>query len=326
MKEDSLSRIISPIKAELNQFDGIFKKSLKSKVGFVDLIASYLLKQKGKRIRPQLVLLAAKTAGELNERTHRGAVLVELLHTATLIHDDVVDNSDTRRGFPSINSIWKNKVAVLMGDYFLSRGLLIAVEGKDFDFLEIVSNTVKRMSEGELLQISKTKKLDIDEETYLKIISDKTASLFSACCEIGAGSVSIDPIKKEAMRNYGERLGAAFQIRDDILDYVGTSKIFGKPLGGDIKERKITLPLIYALRSSSNSEASGIVKLIKRGGKKREIKEVIEFVQNKGGIEAAAEKAQEYLDKAKESLSVFNDSEAKESLLLLANFVNSRNK
>jgi octaprenyl-diphosphate synthase len=223
-----LSEISKPIKTELDKFNKLFKDSMKSKVGLVDLIARYIIRQKGKKIRPLLVLLSAKVAGGVNERTYRGAVLVELLHTATLVHDDVVDNADKRRNFWSINKIFKNKAAVLMGDYLLSRGLMIAVEGKDYDFLGVITDTVKRMSEGELLQIQKTRKLDIDEETYFKVISDKTASLLETCCEIGALSSSDNPEYYKAMKQFGESVGIAFQIRDDILDYEGKAKLIGK--------------------------------------------------------------------------------------------------
>ena len=280
----SLKEITKPIKSELEAFNEFYKQSLKSKVSLVDLITNYILKQKGKKIRPLLVLLSAKLCGEISERTYRGAVLVELLHSATLIHDDVVDNADKRRGFPSINAVWKNKVAVLMGDYLLSRGLMISVDGKDFDFLSTITNTVKRMSEGELLQIQKTRKLDIDEETYFQVINAKTASLIETCCEIGARSVTDDPDKISAMKKYGENLGLSFQIRDDVLDYEGTTKLFGKPIGGDIKEKKITLPLIHAFKNVSKDEVTRIKKLIKNGGKSDDIKTIISFVQKNGGI------------------------------------------
>jgi len=224
-----LNEISQPIKPELEKFNELFKQSLKSKVGLVDMVAKYIIRQKGKKIRPLLVLISAKIAGGINERTYRGAVLVELLHTATLVHDDVVDNADKRRGFWSINAVFKNKVAVLMGDYLLSRGLMIAVDGKDFDFLGVITNTVKRMSEGELLQIQKTRKLDIDEETYFKVISDKTASLLETCCHIGALSATDYQEYHEAMREFGLNMGMAFQIRDDILDYEGSTAMIGKP-------------------------------------------------------------------------------------------------
>ena len=324
MNNVSLSNISKPIKTELSEFSEVFSESMKSKVGLVQLVTKYILKQKGKKIRPLLVLLASKISGEINERTYRGAVLVELLHTATLVHDDVVDTADKRRGFPSINAIWKNKIAVLMGDYLLSRGLMIAVDGKDFDFLKIMTDTVKRMSEGELLQIQKTRKLDINEKIYFKIIADKTASLFETCCEIGARSSSSDLEYHIAMRHYGENLGIAFQIKDDILDYEGSTKLFGKPIGGDIKEKKITLPLIYSLDQASKDEAAKIKKLIKAGSKKDSINEVIKFVHNKNGIVYAEKIAKEYADKAKKCLESFPENPSKAALSSLIDFVLER--
>ncbi|MEJ2617350.1 MAG: polyprenyl synthetase family protein [Ignavibacteriaceae bacterium] len=297
---------------------------MKSNIGLVDLIARYILRQKGKKIRPLLVLLSAKVAGGINERTYRGAVLVELLHTATLVHDDVVDNADKRRGFWSINAVFKNKAAVLMGDYLLSRGLMIAVEGKDYDFLNVITNTVKRMSEGELLQIQKTRKLNIDEETYFKVISDKTASLLETCCQIGALSATENKEQHLAMKDFGTNLGIAFQIRDDILDYDGAASLIGKPVGGDIKEKKITLPLIYSLNQVDKEEAKEIKKLIKDGNKKENIKKVIEFVRRNNGIEYASQTAVNYSQKAKESLKSFPDSPGKIALESLVDFVINR--
>ena len=325
MKAD-LTQISKPIKNDLDQFNQLFKESLKSKVGIVDIVTKYILKQKGKKIRPLLVLLSGKVIGELNERTFRGATLVELLHTATLVHDDVVDGAEKRRGLPSINAVWKNKIAVLMGDYLLSRGLLLSIEGKDFDFLEIITNTVKRMSEGELLQIKKTQKLNIDEETYFRIISDKTASLLSTCCEIGATSTTKNKVDIERMRDFGENLGLSFQIRDDILDYIGSTKLVGKPLGADIKDKKITLPLIHSLEKASKSERADIIKLVKNGKKKNNIEKIIEFVKKNNGIEFAQSVAEDYANKAKESLSRFPKSESRDSLEALANFVVERKK
>ena len=299
---------------------------MKSKVGIVDLIANYILKQKGKKIRPLLVLLSGKLSGEVNSRTYRGAILVELLHTATLVHDDVVDSAEKRRGLPSINAVWKNKVAVLMGDYLLSRGLLLSVDGNDFDFLKVITETVKRMSEGELLQIKKTQKLNIDEETYFRIISDKTASLLSTCCEIGAISSNDDSEKISALRNFGEYLGLAFQIKDDILDYKGSSKLVGKPLGADIKDKKITLPLIHSLSKASKSEKSDIIKLVKNSKKKKNIGEIIEFVEKYDGIEYAYQSAKLYAEKAKKCLEIFDPSPEKVSLVNLVDFVIDRKK
>jgi len=252
--------------------------------------------------------------------------LVELLHTATLIHDDVVDNSEERRGFPSINAVWKNKIAVLVGDFFLSKGLMLSVSAKDFDFLEIVTNTVKRMSEGELLQISKTKKYDIDEATYFRIISDKTASLLSTCCEIGALSSTQDEEKIKAMRDFGENLGIAFQIKDDLLDYTGKSHIIGKPAGADIKEKKITLPLIYALKNAPEKHRKEIIKNIKKIKKTSNINDILKFAEQYKGIEMAENKAMEYIEKAKKSIAVFSDEKTKEPLLALLEFIMERKK
>jgi len=320
----SLKEISSPIKSELERFDGIFKEALRSNVGLVDLVARYIIRQKGKKIRPLLVLLSAKLSGGVTDRTYRGASLVELLHTATLIHDDVVDDADKRRGMWSINALFKNKVAVLMGDYLLSRGLMISVDGKDYDFLGVTTNAVKRMSEGELLQIQKTRKLDIDEETYFKVISDKTASLLETCCSIGAMSTTENKDYIEAMKNFGHSLGMSFQIRDDILDYEGKSKLIGKPVGGDIKEKKITLPLIYSLNNVPKNEASRIRKILKNGNDKTKVKEVMKFVQENNGIDYALTVAKKYSDMAKDALNIFPDSEIKLSMSALVDFVTDR--
>jgi octaprenyl-diphosphate synthase len=302
----------------------LFKQSIRSKVGLVDLVARYIIRQKGKKIRPLLVLLSAKISGGINDRTNRGAVLVEMLHTATLIHDDVVDSADKRRGMWSINALFKNKVAVLMGDYLLSRGLMIAVEGKDFDFLGVITNAVKRMSEGELLQIQKTRKLNIDEETYFKVISDKTASLLETCCSIGSMSATDNQEYLNAMKSFGHSLGMSFQIRDDILDYEGSSSLIGKPVGGDIKEKKITLPLIYSLSNVSNSEAAVITKLLKDGKDKERVNRIIQFVRDNNGIDYALTIAQKFSDQAKDSIKIFPDSETKLALSALVDFVTQR--
>ena len=324
MIKNKLADISLPIKSELERFEELFKQSMKSNVTLIDLIARYIIRQKGKKIRPLLVLLAAKASGGVTERTYRGAVMVELLHTATLVHDDVVDNADKRRGFWSINKVFKNKVAVLMGDYLLSRGLLIAVQNKDFDFLDVITTTVKRMSEGELLQIRKTRKLDIDEETYFKIISDKTASLLETCCQIGALSTSSDANYNEAMRKFGEYIGIAFQIRDDILDYEGNTATIGKPIGGDIKEKKITLPLIYSLQQVPKNEATRIKKIIKNGDKKESVAEIIDFVKRNNGLNYASETAASYSKKAMDVLTIFPDSPSKTALQGLVDFVIDR--
>ena len=321
-----LKEITKPIKDELDIFDNNFHQAMRSKVAFVDLIARYIVKQKGKRIRPALVLLSAKACGEINESTYRGASLVEILHTATLIHDDVVDEADTRRGFPSINSIWKNKIAVLMGDYMLSKGLLLSLDNNDFQFLKITSYAVRRMSEAEILQTKKSRDLNIDEETYLKIILDKTASLFETCCEIGAASVSKDTETHQKMREFGENLGMVFQIRDDLLDYIGRKSITGKPTGLDMKEKKLTLPLIHSLANAPQNKSKEIITIIKKGAKKCELQRVVEFVHEFGGIDYTIKKARQYSELAKKSLQSISYSEAKESLVRFIGFVMERTK
>lgn len=326
MTNIDLSKIKAPVNDDLKKFNALFKESMKSKVTLVDLVTGFILKQKGKKIRPILVLLSAELCGGITERSHRGAILVEFLHTATLVHDDVVDDAEKRRGFPSINAIWKNKIAVLLGDYLLAKGLMLSVEGTDYDFLGIITGTVKRMAEGELLQISKTRKLNLDEETYFKIIADKTASLLSTCCEIGANSATEDEDKRERMRNFGEYLGIAFQIRDDILDFIGKTKIFGKEQGGDIKEKKVTLPLLYAIKNSPPKESAQIIKLIKKGADEEAVKKIIDFTIKYKGIEYAGKVAQEYADKALATLDRFDDTPSKEALNYLVSYVVERNK
>ena len=322
----TLKEISQPIQQHLEQFDDVFSRSIRSKVGLVDLVTKYIIKQKGKRVRPLLVLLSAETCGGVNERTFRGATLVEILHTATLVHDDVVDDSDTRRGFASINAVWKNKIAVLMGDYLLSKGLLLSLEHDDFQFLKITSTSVRRMSEGEIHQIQKSRHLDMDEPTYLKIIGDKTASLLSTCTEIGATSATADPEAITRLRDYGEHVGLAFQIRDDLLDYVGRKSITGKPTGLDLSEKKLTLPLIHALTQAPKRDGKEILSMIKNGGKKTNAKHVLQFVEEHGGIAYAAGRARHFAAKAKETLTSFDESDSKQSLLAFADFVVERDK
>ena len=288
----SLDSIRKPVEKELKIFDAVFRDTMRSQVALVDVITRYILRQKGKRVRPLLVMLSAKLCGEINDSSYRAATLIELLHTATLVHDDVVDDADTRRGLASINAVWKNKVAVLMGDFLLSRGLLISLQYHDHYFLNSTSNAVKRMSEGELLQIQKSRQLDINEETYIKIISDKTGSLFSACTDIGAASTTQDQDKRTHLKDYGEHVGLAFQIRDDLLDYLGRKSILGKSTGSDIKEKKLTLPLIYALQHSSRHDATHALRFIKKGVRQKEISWVLDFVHQNGGIEYASRKAE----------------------------------
>ena len=320
----SLGELRKPIESELEQFDRFFKDAMRSKVGLIDLVARYIIRQKGKKVRPLLVLLSAKLCGDINASSYRAATLVEILHTATLVHDDVVDDADTRRGLASINAVWKNKVAVLMGDYLLSRGLLLSLENKDYFFLHSTSNAVKRMSEGELLQIQKSRQLDNDEKTYLQIIADKTASLFSTCTEIGAASTTNELGKRESMREYGSNVGMAFQIQDDLLDYLGRKSIIGKPTGIDIKEKKLTLPLIYALQQAPTRDSRQALRLIKNGAKNKELQWVLDFVRQNGGIDYSLKKASEFGRLATANLATFGDSPAKEALTGFVEFVLER--
>jgi octaprenyl-diphosphate synthase len=322
----NLDRITGPISEELDRFDAHFREAMKSKVAFVDMIARYIVRQKGKRIRPALVFLTAKACGAVNESTYRGASLVEILHTATLIHDDVVDDADARRGFPSINAVWKNKIAVLMGDYMLAKGLLLSLDNNDFTFLKITSDSVRRMSEAEILQIAKSRDLDIDEETYLRIISDKTASLLSTCSQIGAASVSQDLELIARMKDFGEHLGMVFQIRDDLLDYVGRRSITGKPTGLDMTEKKLTLPLIYAFTQAPRPESKKILKTIKNGAKKKDLQVVVEFAHAYGGIEYATKRAAGYSAQALQALAPLPDSPSKSALMQFVGFVMERTK
>lgn len=318
-----LKTIINPIKEDIKIFDRYFKSAMRSNISYVDMIARYLVKQKGKRIRPILVLLSAKMCGEINESTYRGAALVEILHTATLIHDDVVDDADTRRGLASINAIWKNKIAVLMGDYLLAKGLLLSLDNRDHEFLKIISNSVRKMSEAEILQIAKSRQLDIDEKTYIKIISGKTASLLSTCTEIGAVSVNVDEQSRVLLRDFGEALGLAFQIRDDLLDYIGKKSITGKPIGKDLIEKKLTLPLIHSIVRAPRKESIAILRIIKKE-RKKEYNTVLKFVEEYGGINYAEKKAFDYAELAKSKIQQFPESESKKALIDFIDFVVTR--
>ncbi|MBN1637787.1 MAG: polyprenyl synthetase family protein [Ignavibacteriales bacterium] len=316
-----LKEISIPVKDELEKFNQIFKNNIRSEIKIVDLIARYILRQKSKRIRPLLVFLSSKLIGDISDKSYRAATLIEILHTATLIHDDVVDDAKTRRGFFSVNAIWKNKASVLMGDYLLAKGLMIAVEHKDYDVLEAISDTVKKMSEGELMQIQKTRKLDIDEETYFKIISKKTASLFSTCCMAGALSSTANEEQIQSLRDFGLNLGIAFQIKDDIMDYVGEKRILGKPLLGDIKEKKITLPLIHSLKVADKMESAKIINLIKEKKNKEKFQQILDFVKQHKGIEYSVEMSKKYTKDAKKRLESFQESEVKDSFIKLIDFV-----
>jgi octaprenyl-diphosphate synthase len=318
-----LEDIKAPIAREMDEFEFKFRYSMKTRILLLDRIMNYIVKRKGKQMRPMFVFLSAGTCGKINESTYRGAALIELLHTATLVHDDVVDDADYRRGFFSINALWKNKVAVLVGDFLLSRGLILSVENKDFNLLSIVSSAVKEMSEGELLQIEKSRKLDITEDIYFQIIRQKTASLIASCCAVGASSSGADEKIVESMREFGEKIGMAFQIKDDLFDY-GEAEI-GKPLGIDIKEKKMTLPLIYALSKASWLEKRRIISIVKNESEKpKKVNEVIEFVKKSGGIEYANQTMNKFHQEAMGQLSALPESDYKKSLKELVQFTIDR--
>ncbi len=321
----SINEIKKPIAADIDVFEDRFKASMKSSVPLLDRITHYIVKRKGKQIRPMFVFFSASICGGINESTHRGAALVELLHTATLVHDDVVDNSYQRRGFFSINALWKNKIAVLVGDYLLSKGLLLSIDNGDFKLLKIVSEAVKQMSEGELLQIEKVRRMDIGEGVYYEVIRQKTASLIAACCACGAASGGADNDTIEKMRLFGEKIGIAFQIKDDMFDF-GTDDV-GKPLGIDIKEKKVTLPLIYSLSNCDAAERKRMINLVKNHNDEPEkIATIIKFVNNTGGLQYAETQMKKYRDEAFVILNTLPDGDARLGLEQLVNFTTERNK
>src|SRR3984885_36775 len=321
----SINEIKKPIAAEIDAFEERFKTSMQSSVPLLDRITHYIVKRKGKQIRPMFVFFSASMCGGINESTHRGAALVELLHTATLVHDDVVDNSYQRRGFFSINALWKNKIAVLVGDYLLSKGLLLSIDNGDFNLLKIVSEAVKQMSEGELLQIEKVRRMDIDEPVYYEVIRQKTASLIASCCECGAASAGADDKTIEKMRLFGEKIGIAFQIKDDMFDF-GTDDV-GKPLGIDIKEKKVTLPLIYSLNNTNSSERKRIINLVKNHrDDPKKINEIIDFVNRSGGLKYAENQMKVYQEEAFRILNTFPPSNSRKGLEQLVRFTTERNK
>ncbi len=322
----TLKEIQRPIKHHLTEFEKKFRLSMKSTVPLLDIITRYIIKRKGKQMRPMFVFLTADICGEVNESTYTAASLIELLHTATLVHDDVVDDSNIRRGFFSINALWKNKVAVLIGDYLLSRGLLLSLDNNEFELLKIVSEATREMSEGELLQIEKARKLDIEEDIYFEIIRKKTASLIASCCAAGASSAKADKETIDKMKQFGIYTGIAFQIKDDLFDYEKSNKT-GKPNGIDIKEQKMTLPLIYLLNSSGYSEKRKAINIVKNHNNNPEkVASVIERVVKSGGIEYAKGKMTEYHDKALSILREFPESEARTALENLVNYTIERQK
>ena len=323
----TLDQIQAPIATEMAEFEQKFRASMQTKVLLLDKIMGYIVKRKGKQIRPMFVFFTAKISGgdPLPEASYRGAALIELLHTATLVHDDVVDESNYRRGFFSINALWKNKIAVLVGDYLLSKGLLLSLENDDYALLKLVSNAVRELSEGELLQIEKARRLDITEDVYFDIIRQKTASLIASCCAVGAASAGADTEAIQRARLFGEKVGMAFQIKDDLFDY-GTAEI-GKPVGIDIKEKKMTLPLIHSLQQTDWLTKRRVIYNVKNNdGRKDRVQAVIEFVKKSGGLEYAIGVMQKYRDEALTILRTFPDSPSRSSLEQLINYTIEREK
>ncbi len=314
----------APIDEELRIFEKKFREAMRSDVALLDKVTYYIYQRKGKQVRPMFIFLAAKMCGGVTEATYTGASLIELLHTATLVHDDVVDDANERRGFFSINALWKNKIAVLVGDYLLSKGLLLSLENGQYRLLQIVSGAVKAMSEGELLQMEKARKLDITEDVYFQIITNKTASLIASACATGAASATNDEALIEKLRQIGEYIGIAFQIKDDLFDY-GEADI-GKPRGIDIKERKMTLPLIYTLNNVSKSEKKWIINTVKNHNEdKVRVQQLIQMVHQKGGIQYTIDTMNAYKQKAFDIIKEIEDSEAKEGLIDLVNYITERN-
>jgi octaprenyl-diphosphate synthase len=322
-----VATIKAPIKAEMDLFEEKFKEVMKSKTPLIDKITYYIVKRKGKQMRPMFVFLSANICGGITDRTYRAASLIEIIHTASLVHDDVVDDAMERRGFFSINALWKNKVAVLVGDFLLAKGLQLTTEFKDYDFLELISESTKAMSEGELLQIEKARKLDIEEDIYFEIIRQKTATLIASCCSSGAASAGADEATVKQMWKLGELIGIAFQMKDDLFDYETSNTIIGKPVGIDIKERKMTLPLIYALKQADSKRKKWITKVIKRHNEdNKKVKELITYVKQSGGIEYTQKRMVEYRDQALQIINSFPDSHSRDSLVELVNYTIDRNK
>lgn len=321
---NTVEEIKRPINEEMKLFEQKFYESMQSKVPLLDKVTRFIVTTKGKQMRPMFVFLCAKLVGEVNEKTYRGASMIELIHTATLVHDDVVDESFKRRNFFSINALWKNKIAVLVGDFLLSKAVLLSTDHKDYDLLAVISRTIREMSEGELLQLEKARKLDITEDVYYEIIRQKTATLIAACCEIGVLSNNADENLAKKMMDFGTYTGMAFQIKDDLFDYL-TSNVIGKPVGIDIKEQKMTLPLIHTLKTAGEKDRKYYFNTIKRyNNDQKRVKELISFVKSSGGLDYAVTVMKNFQQKAKDILNEFPDSEPKRSLQIMLDYVIER--
>ena len=325
MKTDLQSTLIQPIAKYMDRFDAVYQDSLKSDVKIINTIIGYISKKKGKRLRPQLCLLSARLCGEPTENTFKAAALIEMIHVATLIHDDVVDDAELRRGWPSINRIWKNKLSILVGDFMFSKALSNMIHLKNFDALNILSSTAERLSRGEILQIEKAIKKNMTEEVYYKMVSDKTASLFSAACELGGLTVVEDEDKGHALANFGEKFGLVFQIKDDLLDITGNIEGLGKPAGFDLKKNILTLPLIYLFENLDHSETKAVRRQLKNHVKKSELRKIRKLIENHGGIQFAESQIERLSNEAQTELEIFPDSIYKDSLLAALKFNSHRN-
>jgi octaprenyl-diphosphate synthase len=321
-----LKNIRKHFKQDITEYNRAFSRIMTSDIKLVDNIAKYIVKHKGKSLRPLLVLMTARLLGNPNQTTYTVSAIVEILHTATLIHDDVVDDATLRRSFPSINALWKNKISVLMGDYLLSKTLINATQTGNLEIMRILAETAKRLSKGELFQIEKSRKLNITETEYFKLVSDKTAALISACCELGALTMTSDLDTLNSARLFGENLGIAFQIKDDLLDYEGRQSIVGKPVGADLKGKKITLPLIISMNSAPEHEKKYIIKLLKKGVNNNDIKNIISFTERYSGLDAAKKQAMEHADKAKNAIKNFPNGPDKDYTLMFVDYVINRTK
>jgi len=321
-----LQHIRNSLHAELKEYDKTFTQVMTSNVSLVDKVAKYIVRHRGKGLRPLLVILSARMVGEPNHNTYLVATLVEILHTATLVHDDVIDEAEVRRNFPSINALWKNKVSILMGDYLLAKSLISATETGNLEIMKILAHTAKRLSKGELFQIEKSRKLNISEREYFQLISDKTAALLSACCELGCLTVRDVTEDRAALADYGENIGMAFQIKDDLLDFQGEKRIIGKDVGADLKGKKITLPLIISLNNAPDKERTFILKLLKKGVSGDDIKKIITFCEKYGGLEKAGKTALDFAARAKDSLRSYADNHNKDNAFKFVDYVITRQK
>jgi len=321
-----LNHIRVSLRAELEEYHRTLSRIMSSDVALVDRVAKYLVRHRGKGLRPLLVLISSRLVGEANNNTYLVAALVEILHTATLVHDDVVDEAEVRRSFPSINALWKNKISILMGDYLLAKSLISATETGSLEIMEILAQTAKRLSKGELFQIEKSRKLDISEQEYYRLVADKTAALISACCELGCMTVRNNPADRETLARYGENIGIAFQIKDDLLDYEGKENILGKHVGADLKGKKITLPLIISLNNAPGPEKNFVLRLLKKGVNREDIRKIISFNEQYGGLKQAYQAAVAYAEKAKKCIEIYPDNAYKENALKFVDYVISRKK